>query len=635
MIISIDFPVGNLIETFWLGKCRIIYSINCLDERCVGAIYLAKGEVMFRRFLICAVLFGLSVQFARGDTNIDILGEVILKKNRNLYIDKGRLDNVELGYTFEIIYDGKRIGNGVITWVGEYICAARIDSLTFSRLHYLYPLEVKIIMVSQARQSGGTLHLAYYDKPGLYPWEIITPDEQSISNLIYEGLVATDEQGGIVPCLAHSWEVHGSTYTFYLDPDVKFHSGKPLEALDVSYSLTQLARAQMLTPATSFVLEIDGYEEVHRGRSNELRGIFIPGKYTIAITTKDVFVPFLKYLAGPGGYITQAVTEGELPLPVGTGPFIVVDLSDNRLTLVANRYYARKPAVVDSLIFNRYDSRKEAALDFELGRLDLLWFDSESDRDLLTGGDYATQRYYTNSSVMLGFNCRHDYEKDLALSAALQYMFDKESIARVILGGAARTNPGLAPPALALQSGAREYYFAPVEARELIDDIKNLPDTLVFRYSDLDPQLEAVAGYIAGQLRQAGLKTNVQKWHPADAAHSGFMDLYLFRYDLPLADYDAFFYPLFAERLAGQTNYLYYINPQLEKFLQGARRIDDTYARKDVYAEAERTILDKPPVVMLYNPIMTIAFRRDLAGFEFDPKGFVDLRKIYFKGSDH
>ena len=586
---------------------------------------------MFRRYLICVALFVLSVQIAWSDTNIDILGAVVLKKNRSLYIDKGRSDNVELGYKFEIIYDGNRIGNGVITWVGDDICSARIDSLTFSRLYYLDPLEAKIIMVQQARYNGGTLHLAFLKKPGLAPSEIVTTDEQAIAGLIYDGLVTTDEHGTIVPDLAHSWEVHGNTYTFYLDPDVKFHSGKPLDAHDVAYSLTQLARAPTLTPATSFMLEIDGYEDVHRGKSAELRGVFIPGKYTIAITTKDVFVPFLKYLAGPGGYITQATTSGELPLPIGTGPFMVADASDNRLTLVANKNYAGKPAVVDSLIFSRYNSRKEAALDFELGRLDIFWFDSESDRDLLTGGDYATQRYYTNSSVILGLNCRHDYQSDLALSLALQYMFDKESIGRVILGGAVKTNSALAPPALELDSGAREYYFSPSEAKDMIDDVKNLPDLLVLNYDDLDPQLESVAGYIAGQLRQAGLKLNIEKRNPKSPTISGPMDLYLFRYDLPVIDYDAFFYPIFSERLAGKTNFVYYDDPQLENYLQGARRIDDAYARKDIYAEAERSILDRPPVVMLYNPIMTVAFRRDLAGFEFDQRGYVNLRGVYYK----
>jgi peptide/nickel transport system substrate-binding protein len=290
--------------------------------------------------------------------------------------------------------------------------------------------------------------------------------------------------------------------------------------------------------------------------------------------------------------------------------------------------------LLDSLVYYRYDSRKEAALDFELGRLDMLWFDSENDRDLLTGGDYAAQRYYTNSSVMLGFNCRHAHQSDLALSSAVQYLFDKESVVRVILGGAARTNPSLAPPALALESGARGYYFAPAEARELIDGIEDLPDTINLRYNDNDPQLESVAGYIAGQLRQAGLKTSVQKWHAADAARSGLMDLYLFRYDLPVIDYDALFYPIFSDKLAGQTNFLYYIDPRLEQLLQGARRTDDDYVRKDIYAEAERIIMEKPPMVMLYNPIVTVAFRRDLAGFEFDARGYVDLRETYFKRGD-
>src|SRR5215510_11422268 len=44
---------------------------------------------------------------------------------------------------------------------------------------------------------------------------------------VFEGLVAIDESGKIVPQLAKSWEISpdGLTYTFKLQPGVKFHDG--------------------------------------------------------------------------------------------------------------------------------------------------------------------------------------------------------------------------------------------------------------------------------------------------------------------------------------------------------------------------------------------------------------------------
>ncbi len=589
-----------------------------------------------RKFFVFIFVFNLLSLTALADTNIQIPGEIILKKNKRLYIDKGRNDGVEVGHKFDVLYDDQKYGNGIISWVGDDISYARIDSVSFYRYTFIDPLEVRIYLEQPLKFQGGTLHMPYYQQLNLQPSEILTPDEQTVSCLIYDGLVKLDEQGKIAPGLAHSWEIHGNTYTFYLNTGVLFHSGKPLDAMDVAYSLVQLAKMPKVTPSTSFILEVDGYEEVRYGNRNELRGIFIPNKYTIAITTKDTFVPFLKYLAGPGGYIIPAVQNRQtLPIPIGTGPFEIISAGDDIIKLSANRNYFEKPPVLDSIICYCYNNRSEAALDFELGKLDLFFFDSEDHRDLLTNGDYIIRRYYTSSTVILGFNCKHDYQSDFKLSKALQFLFDKESIVRVLLNNSAQKSDGLIPPTLNLESDyVPEYYFSPSEPRQKIDRINGLPKQLNLVYDYLDPALESIAGYIAGQLRQANLKISVKSADKRELELStdiNSMDMFLFRYDLPVPDPDAFFYPLFSKRLNGQTNYLYYDNPQLERFLEGARSFDDSDTRNDIYLDAEILILEQPPLITLYNPIMTVAYRRDLAGFTADSRSFVNLKRAFFQ----
>ena len=591
---------------------------------------------MLKKFFVFIFIFGLLLSIAPADTNIHIIGEIILKKNKRLYIDKGRNDGVEIGHKLDILYDDQKYGSGIISWVGDDISYARVDSVSFYRYTFINPLEVRICLEQPLKYQGGALHIPYYRQLNLQPSEIITPDEQTVSCLIYDGLVKLNEQGQIVPGLAYSWEIHGNTYTFYLNTGVQFHSGKPFNAIDVAYSLVQLAKAPKVTPSTSFILEVDGYNEVHFNKKNELRGIFIPNKYTIAITTKDTFVPFLKYLAGSGGYIIPAVQNQQtLPTPIGTGPFKIVNAGDNVIKLSANENYFDASPVLDSIICYRYKNRSEAALDFELGKLDLFFFDSEDYRDFLTNGDYITRRHYTSSTVILGFNCKHDYQSDFKLSKALQFLFDKESIVRVLLNNSAQKSDGVIPPALNLESDyVPEYYFSPSDAKQKINRIAGLPDKLNLIYDYLDPALESIAGYIAGQLRQAGLKISVKgadKRELEQSADINSMDIFLFRYDMPVPDPDAFFYPLFSKRLNGQTNYLYYDNPQLERFLEGARSFDDSYTINEIYHDAEKLIMKQPPLIALYNPIMTVAYRRNLAGFTADSRAFINLQKAFFQ----
>src|SRR5690242_9852073 len=52
---------------------------------------------------------------------------------------------------------------------------------------------------------------------------------------VYDGLVMFDRDSRIVPDLADRWDISadGKTYTFHLNPNAKFHNGRPVTADDV------------------------------------------------------------------------------------------------------------------------------------------------------------------------------------------------------------------------------------------------------------------------------------------------------------------------------------------------------------------------------------------------------------------
>lgn len=590
---------------------------------------------MIKKLTIVLIIIFLLTPLAKTDTNTDIIGLVILKKSFKLYIDKGRADGVTVGNRLEVLYDGRTFGSGLISWVGNDISYARLDSSVFYRFYYVQPLEARIYLESSTKFTGGAIHVPFFNDLNLKPSQITIPDEFTVGYLIYDNLVRVDSDGKIVPGLAHSWERHGNTYTFYLNSNARFHSGKYLDALDVAYSLVQLAKAPSLTPASSFVTQIEGYEEVHKGRKNEFQGVFVTNKNTIGITTKSEFVPFLKYLAGPGGFIIPAVDR--TPVPIGTGPFKVVSRRDNRVMLAANAEHFENSPSLDSIIFTRYSDYKEAALDFELGRLDLIGFDTHNAEELLAGGDYQARKYYTGSLVMLGFNCQHEYQDDFDLSHALSSQFDRESIVRVLLANSARASSSLISHTFNIESSFEDnFLYSPHEAQAELMSISDLPRELNLVYDGFDPALGPIADYIAGQIRHAGVKINTQKLKSRYLEKStklSTMDLYLLRYDIPILDPDALFYPLFSSSLNGVRNYFNYDNNQLERFISGARRIEDTYAREDIYKETEELLMENPPVIVLYNPFLTVAHRRDLAGFKADRRAFINLRDTYYQAA--
>ena len=70
---------------------------------------------MNRKLTIVLTISLILTSFIHADTNTDIIGSVILKKNYKLYIDKGRADGVSVGNRLEILYDGRNFGSGLIS----------------------------------------------------------------------------------------------------------------------------------------------------------------------------------------------------------------------------------------------------------------------------------------------------------------------------------------------------------------------------------------------------------------------------------------------------------------------------------------------------------------------------------------
>jgi len=70
---------------------------------------------------------------------------------------------------------------------------------------------------------------------------------------IYEGLVRLDENGHVLPLLASSWTVSddGLTYSFKLQPNVKFHDGTPFDSSIVNSRSIAPARRIRPTPRSS------------------------------------------------------------------------------------------------------------------------------------------------------------------------------------------------------------------------------------------------------------------------------------------------------------------------------------------------------------------------------------------------
>jgi len=568
---------------------------------------------------------------AFADTQDYIKRNVILIKSDVAYIDAGEKDGVIPGEPYEIFYDGSVVASGKIAWSDANISRTEpLDSTALVQLLFAEPLVAKIrLFVTQANR-GGFLNIAYFIEPNLLPAEITLPDELMIGRLIHRGLITRNADGLIEPDLCGDYEIRDLTYTFYLRPDARFHSGKPVEASDVMYSFEQLAMAPSLTNASCFVLEIKGAEEFRNGLTSEIGGIFLIDNKTLSITLKRPFPAFEDYLIGPAGYIVPKpgnISTGTNV--IGTGPYRMKwrDADD----IVLEPFESN--AFLDSLRFVRYKSAEEAGLSFELGRLDFIQLLGEPPPRFVSRGDYSSQISVSNAYVILGVNNDRSFQAGGVLGKALSFLLDRTSLIRVILGGSA------ALPTYDISAGKDmkldlHLPFQPDSADYYLGTLSAPPTSLNLGVDSRFPILSKVAGYIEGQLQNKGIMVNENKMDMRWGYKSGSfldLDLYLTYYIPVCTRFDCRLYPLLSQKLAGHTNILNYNDEPVQIFLENLRSDTDPARRESIAMGLAQSLLNDPPFVALYQPFLTTIYKADVSGLAPNSAGYVDLRKVFIE----
>ena len=180
------------------------------------------------------------------------------------------------------------------------------------------------------------------------------------------------------PCLARLWEnPDPATWVFHLQRGARFHSGRPLRAQDVVFSIRRLLGTSS-TPLemAGYVLYVSSVEALDE-QTVRLR------------TTKplSILLNKLRFVAIiPEGATSQDLTER----PDGTGPYTVRRWNHGQeLVLTRNRGYWGPPPALDEVTFYLDRSPEEAAADIESGRSQLAQLNSRAAAARLRAGGRA------------------------------------------------------------------------------------------------------------------------------------------------------------------------------------------------------------------------------------------------------
>ena len=513
---------------------------------------------------------------------------------------------------------------------------------------------------SGSPRPGGTFTIPLGSDPvSIVPYNVTDSDSGQVAHQIFEGLVKYELQADgsmkAVPDIAESWSANAdlTVWTFELRRGVTFQPPVDREVTAADFVADmEFATDPANQSYTSYVLApLKGVEDSGYASHGAI-GVKALGRYTLRITLRYPFAEFpltlgtLVTAAWPVDYLREVGRKAFAEKPVGTGPFLLDKWSHSQaVDLVRNPTWWNAAAggpYLDRVHMPIVPNTNTMWMAFQKGDLDYTLVPTgqqQSSRRLpqVVGGAWTARVWPLLTIEYIGMNmkdARLTGSANLALRQALSYAIDQRTIIRVVDEGGAQVPNGLVPfgvPGADLSS--LPYATDAEKAKALVQGIGELP-TLDYWYNTQE-ELQKLAEAYQAAWTAAGLDVRLSDFEFGTFADKVYVQgaAQLFRGGWG-ADYpsmDNFLYPLFESSQSQYGSGTAYANPEVDRLLHEARRTADEGQRLQLYAEAERMILQDAPVIpVAFGGGYRITNNR-IGGFAYDPLSRIDMWKLWVR----
>ena len=350
--------------------------------------------------------------------------------------------------------------------------------------------------LAQGSGANNQLNIAWNAAPpNLNPLNAVSQAQWTTFASLYSTLCMSDPQKQtFAPDLAESWDIapDGSSYTFHLRNNAKWHDGQPLTAADVEYTYTMALHPDTTSNLAGQFGAIKGAADYTAGTADHVTGITVLDDYTIRFdmqTPNGIFM--IQTVPGPTpfGILPKHLLANVKPAdlakspqlttaPVGSGPFKFVRYAtDQFIEMQANPDYHFGKPMIDKLVFNIVQSPDATSVAMDRGEIDMPLFD--------TGAAPADMyRKYINDSrfkivgvgdgpvIGYGFNFRKDVIKDPRLHQAWLYALDRNTLNQTFnLGAGKIVNAWMIHQWYQKPEWADLYAYNPDQARSILSDM--------------------------------------------------------------------------------------------------------------------------------------------------------------------
>ena len=368
-----------------------------------------------------------------------------------------------------------------------------------------------------------------------------------VLGMIGGGLTKLDVNGNVEPDLAASWETpdKGRTWTFTLKDNLFWQDGKKVVSSDILYQFSDVT-------------------------------IERPDSKTITFKLQNPYSAFPSVVSRP------TFKSGLL----GTGEYRVTDILLNG-SVVEQLSMRNKNGGVIVYKFNPTEEKTKLSL--ELGQVDRI-LDVLDPSPLDTWGKMKiTKKSDTGQYVGVFFNTQDKILSEKNIRQALSYAIDKS-----FLAGKRAIGP-ISADSWAFNPQVKPYDYDPVKAKSMIDDYKKSAKLSELSINlSTTPVLLGSAEIIAKDWNAAGINVNLQVISQIPSDYQAFLAIF----DIP-DDPDQ--YSMWHSTQTA-TNITHYQNPRIDKLLEDGRSEINIDARKKIYFDFQRFLVEDSPAAFLYYP---------------------------------
>jgi peptide/nickel transport system substrate-binding protein len=435
---------------------------------------------------------------------------------------------------------------------------------------------------------------------------------------VQECLVKVDRTGKIVPWLAERWTTSDGNlgYTFTLKRGVRFHNGREMKAADVKFVLERAASAETKHP--------------QRQRYENIAGITVKDDYTLALTLKELDASFLLTLARQGSVIyPREAVETLKSAPAGTGPFTLAEwVRGDRIVLAKHRdYHVKGLPQLDRVTYRFIPDPNAVLAALKAGDIDasLFGLGPEHIPDLQKDPRFAVIVGETTNDVILAMNNARKPFTDVRVRRAITHAIDKQEVVKGAMFGFGRvlgSNVDPLNPYFVDLAGAMPH--DPARARQLLAEA-GYPGGFeaVLRVAPQYYYTVRTGEVITNQLQKVGIKVRIEQiewgqwlarvWREAD-------------YDLTIIGHAE---PWDINNYANPKYYFRYDSARLQDLYKKSEVALDDRARRELYAQMQRLLVEDAPAVWLYVHPRLAVTKKGVQGLWKDlPISSADLSEV-------